>query len=320
MKKPSLKQLFLTAAILPLFLSCGSGDDSSALKDPPTDLSALPDAILKLSDGRQIRLDSNLNKAIEAEPGCSLSVKNGKLIYHSIPDSAVKYAHTLSVSKGNRFGVVFPDSSEASMNAQTKITYPVSFKGALREIRLDGEMFIKVHKTGEIPLLVRITTDYYYAAVSGKFNVNSYHGSYGLTLSVFEDSVTTFSEPDFHPGRHNLKELYASSKSFTKALTSEHQELDGRYRESPLDSMQAIGWLKNRFNFDYMDLPAAMEEISRWYDVEVEYDGEIPYFDYVETPGRDTPLPTLLKLMESAGVKFTLKNNGRKIVVKAKKR
>jgi transmembrane sensor len=320
MKKPSAKKLFAIAAILPLFLNCSSGDNSNALKDPSRDIGLLPDATLQLSDGRLIKLDSTLDKTIEAEPGCTLTVKNGKLVYNSIPDSTVKYVHTLTVSKGNRFGIIFPDSSEATLNAQTKLIYPVSFRGINREIKLDGEMFINVYNAGPLPLLVRITNGYYYAARSGKFNINHYRGSNGLTLSVFTDSVAILSEPPFDKGRRNLEQLYSFAKYFRKALTFEHHEFDGRYREGGLDSMQAIGWIKNRFNFDYMELPAAMEEISRWYDVEVEYDGEIPYFDYVETPGRDTPLPTLLKLMESAGVKFTLKNNGRKIIAKAKKK
>ncbi|MET0465474.1 MAG: FecR family protein [Chitinophagaceae bacterium] len=319
MNKPSTKQLLAILAIVPLFLHCSSGENNKASTNTASPQASIPDAVLRLSDGREIRLDSTLGNTIEAEPGCKLEVRNGKLFYVSLPDSG-NYLHTLSVSKGNRFGVVLPDSSEVIMNAQTRIVYPVTFKNPNREIKLTGEMFINVHKAGTEPLLIKITPDIYYAAMSGKFNINWYPGSHGFSVSVFEDSIATIPRSAIQPGKQNLRAAYRSAESFIKSLTTEHNQLDGRYRESPLDSMQAIAWIKNRFNFDYMDLPAAMEEIGRWYDVEVEYEGEPPYFDYVETPGRDTPLPALLKLMESAGVKFVLKDNGKRIVVKGGKK
>jgi hypothetical protein len=58
-----------------------------------------------------------------------------------------------------------------------------------------------------------------------------------------------------------------------------------------------------------------MRQISRWYDVEIEYQGKIEADDvFTGTFSRDMTAAKALKLLEFSGVNFKIE--GRKIIVK----
>ena len=56
-----------------------------------------------------------------------------------------------------------------------------------------------------------------------------------------------------------------------------------------------------------------MRQISRWYAVEVVYEGKIPAGHYTGSVGRDNDIFQVLKIMQSAGVHFKIE--GRKLIV-----
>ncbi len=56
-----------------------------------------------------------------------------------------------------------------------------------------------------------------------------------------------------------------------------------------------------------------MSEISRWYDVDIEYIGTVPDKQFYGTIRRDVPLSTVLHALEAYGVQT--KVEGKKIIV-----
>jgi len=53
-----------------------------------------------------------------------------------------------------------------------------------------------------------------------------------------------------------------------------------------------------------------MKGLSRWYDIQVEYQGNIPATYFYGEIGRDKNLAEVIRLIEKSGVKFKLKQKG----------
>jgi hypothetical protein len=75
-----------------------------------------------------------------------------------------------------------------------------------------------------------------------------------------------------------------------------------------------MAWKNGLFHFENVDIKTVMRQISRWYDIEVEYKGAIktePLF--IEVP-RNTTLLDVLKVLETtAGLQLRLE--GKKVTV-----
>jgi hypothetical protein len=74
-----------------------------------------------------------------------------------------------------------------------------------------------------------------------------------------------------------------------------------------------MAWKNGRFSFDGADIKTIMRQISRWYDVDVQYDAEIKS-SFVAKISRDVPVSQLLKIMELTDL-VHFKIEGKKITV-----
>jgi hypothetical protein len=77
---------------------------------------------------------------------------------------------------------------------------------------------------------------------------------------------------------------------------------------------EVIAWKNGLFNFNGADIPTALRQLARWYNIEVVYAGEIPRDKFMGEVGRDLNLSQALKILERAGLQFTVQ--GRKLIVK----
>jgi ferric-dicitrate binding protein FerR (iron transport regulator) len=77
---------------------------------------------------------------------------------------------------------------------------------------------------------------------------------------------------------------------------------------------QVMAWKNGLFYFNHADIQTVMRQISRWYDVEVEYQGVLPVRDFRGKMQRDLQLSQVLKFLEQSDVHFTV--TGKKIIVR----
>ena len=98
-------------------------------------------AILTLTDGRQILLDSAGNGAIAKQGGSAVVKKNGSIAYQSTtgnqPTTEVSY-NTMSTARGNQYQLVLADGSKVWLNAASSIRFPTAFTGDIRMNREEG--------------------------------------------------------------------------------------------------------------------------------------------------------------------------------------
>jgi ferric-dicitrate binding protein FerR (iron transport regulator) len=82
-----------------------------------------------------------------------------------------------------------------------------------------------------------------------------------------------------------------------------------------VDIKSVIAWKRGFFNLENSDIKTLMRQISRWYDIDVVYEGKIKDQRFDGLISRDLQLSQLLQLLEAQGVHATLQ--GRKVIVAA---
>jgi len=76
---------------------------------------------------------------------------------------------------------------------------------------------------------------------------------------------------------------------------------------------EVISWKNGQIRFENEDLQTIMRQISRWYNVDITYQDNIPNKIFNGGISRKSNLSELLKILEFEGVHFTQK--GRNIIV-----
>ena len=88
---------------------------------------------------------------------------------------------------------------------------------------------------------------------------------------------------------------------------------DDRIKIAAADISEVMAWKDVLFQFDGSNLTTIMRQISRWYDVDVVYEGKIPLRRFEGKISRDAQLSEVLEILKLSNVKFTVE--GKKIIV-----
>ena len=67
-------------------------------------------------------------------------------------------------------------------------------------------------------------------------------------------------------------------------------------------------------SFTDVSVRQLMAEISRWYDVDIEYSGSVPNKTFYGSISRDVPLSTVLNAIRSYGLQTRIENLAKIIV------
>ncbi len=70
---------------------------------------------------------------------------------------------------------------------------------------------------------------------------------------------------------------------------------------------QDVAWKNGLFDFNRVNLDEVMRQLSRWYDVQVIYERDIPSMQFYGKMGRDLTLKQVLTILEKAGFILLLK-------------
>ena len=79
------------------------------------------------------------------------------------------------------------------------------------------------------------------------------------------------------------------------------------------DTEEATAWKDGFFQFSNADLPLVMRQLSRWYDIDVTYEGIPRPYEFVGRITRRSNLSSVLKILEANGVRFRIE--GKKVIV-----
>jgi transmembrane sensor len=281
-------------------------------------------AILTLADGTKIVLDSMGNGVIATQNGAQAVLKDGRLTYLATDNAAENITYnTMTTPKGRQFHVQLPDGTQAWLNAASSITYPTTFNDNSREVAITGEVYFEVaHQavkggSRKIPFIVKIYTTPSRLAGSevGKvevlgthFNVNAYEHAAGIRTTLLEGKVRVSSMVNRPTGRQVGE--WSILKPGEQAIASSHSPLT--IDHTP-DISQVMAWKNGHFNFNGNDIRSVMNEIARWYDLEVIYESEPPSRQIVGEIQRDLTLSQVMTVLKKLNINYRLE--GRTLII-----
>jgi hypothetical protein len=259
-------------------------------------------AVLTLSNGQKVELDSATSETITDG---TLSIKNidGQLVYASgdAPGTALPGAtgegptagsatalNTMTTPKGGQYQLTLADGTKVWLNAASSITYPTAFKDKTREVSITGEAYFEVAKNATQPFIVKTREDDI-RVLGTQFNVNAYENENATKTSLIEGSI-----------KINGKTL-KPGQAFT----------NGTIVRTNID--QDIAWKNGSFDFNGLSLEVVMRQLSRWYDVDVSYEKNVPDIRLWGSMGRDLTLSQVLEVMKATGVRYRIE--GRRLVI-----
>lgn len=249
-------------------------------------------AVLTLDDGSQIILDQSGN-GILANQGRAVIHKeeNGKLVYNAAgvktAGQKIKY-NTITIPRGGQYRLVLPDGTNVWLNAESSLRFPVAFTGSDRKVELSGEGYFEVTSDKRKPFSV-LTKGTEVQVLGTRFNVNSYS----------EDVSTTLLEGSVKLTSAGSSVLLKPGQSGTK--------LNGQFEVESADMESAVAWKNGFFVFHDESIESIMEKVGRWYDVKVEYRGNVKNKTFYGKVSRYKNVDELLKNMELTGtVRFRI--------------
>ena len=314
-----MKWLHVAAAIIILISISGyffnkwnrSAKDEIVKTEPIQELNndVLPGgnkAILTLANGSQIVLDSAAN-GIVAQQGNTevMKLANGQLVYKGAGDQANEVLYnTMVTPAGGQYRLILPDGSRVWLNAVSSIRFPTAFIGKERTVEITGEAYFEIAKDLSRPfrVLVRPVSGngvMEVAVLGTHFNINSYRDEPTIKTTLLEGSV---------------KVSMGTSLTFIKPGQQAQLNNSGIIKViNDADVAEAVAWKDGRFEFNDADLKTIMRQVMRWYDVDVDYQGNIPDRYFTADISRNKTLSGVLTILKLSDVDFKLE--GKKLTV-----
>lgn len=264
-------------------------------------------AILTLANGAQIDLN-DVKSGLLAQQGTASVNKSaeGNIIYNVADNAAVPanttgiLLNTVSTPKGGQYQVTLPDGTHAWLNAASSIRFPTVFSGTDREVAITGEVYFEVTKNKHKPFIVTCGNQQL-TVLGTHFNVNAYADEEVIKTTLLEGSVKVTNGNQavtLKPGQQS--KLVKGGNALTVADDADIEE--------------AVAWKNGMFVFNQADIKTVMNQISRWYDVEVKFGGQLPADHYSGKISRNVNASKVLSILELSGIKFKIE--GKTIIVK----
>jgi hypothetical protein len=267
-------------------------------------------AVLTLANGAAVILDSVHTGTLTQQGNTTVvNSTNGQLAYNTLDNASASQRTTevlyniLATPRGGQYQLQLPDGSRVWLNASSSIRYPTAFTGTERRVEIKGEAYFEVAQNTAMPFKVAIITN---AGNAGEvqvlgthFNINAYDDEHIIKTTLLEGAVKISAGTSHHV----LKPGQQAQLSKGEAI----KVIDDA------DTEEAVAWKDGRFYFNGADIQTVMRQVSRWYDVDVKYEGSIPTGHYKGRPARDLSVSQMLKVVEYSGVKIRIE--GKKIIV-----
>jgi ferric-dicitrate binding protein FerR (iron transport regulator) len=269
-------------------------------------------AILKLADGSEITLDNAQNGTLAQQGNIKIiKLDSGRLAYKGNTHnngSEVLY-NTIYTPRGGQYQITLPDGSLVWLNAASSLRFPTVFADNERKVELSGEVYFEIaarynKNKKKVPFIIDIKTPS--AASNGRiavlgthFNVMAYDDEKAVEVTLLEGAVNV-----------------SGGQSTSRLQPGQQAQLNrqGGLKVLPDADVNAVmAWKNGMFEFHNADLPAVLRQLSRWYDVDVEYRGAVPPREFKGEIQRDLSLSQVLRILEKNQVKISIE--GKKMVV-----
>jgi len=253
-------------------------------------------AVLTLSNGETIHLGGNDSTTIR-EGGNLMKIADNQLDYAATDKDEV-HIHKLNVPVGGTYRIQLNDGTVVWLNADSEIEYPSVFTGSERRVAIKGEAFFEVAKDPSRPFRVEVGESTV-EAVGTAFNINT-HLKQGQIKTILTEGKIKVSVADESVliGQGNATLINNRQITVVKA-----------------DPEEALAWKEGYFYFGGKDLKSIMNEVARWYDIDVEYKHAVSEEKYKGGIKRTESIQAVCAVLKGV-TGLDIKINNRTLVIK----
>ena len=299
----TLLKVAASAAVIACFLTSGyyyffnSSQDGIITPYPSTAVE------LVLNNGNKIVLDDqHATSALKNK--ARLDSRKQEIDYTSISNESIpieEVVHTIIVPKYGEYTVRLSDNTLVKLNSESKLTYPVQFKGNERKIKLEGEAYFEVAQDS----LHRFIVDaggVFISVLGTTFNVNTRQAESHIATTLISGKVNV------------------NNGSMTRIISPGEQAVASP-KDSPIDIREVdtdvvTAWTRDMFYFDEEPLGEIMQDLSRWYEFNVIFEREdLKQRKFTIETSRYENIDTVLRLIEETQV-VKCRKEGKNIYIK----
>jgi transmembrane sensor len=264
-------------------------------------------AVLILSDGKRIRLEGAENGELAKQAGIEITkTRDGQLVYKGTGQKTVNSPmvyNTIVIPKGGQHQLILPDGTRVWLNASSSLKYPVYFAEKERVVQLTGEGYFEVAKNTAKPFKV-LSAGQLVEVYGTHFNISAYADEQFCRTTLLEGSVRV-------------------SKQSKKSGSSQHGILlpgqqavvnEEQFQLKEVDVNSVIDWKNGYFIFKEDDIYTIMRKLSRWYNIDIDYAGNLEDVNFSGKVSKSKNLSEILRVLSLTGdVRF--KVMGRRVTV-----
>ena len=256
-------------------------------------------AVLTLSSGQQVMLADTIVHV--NEKGMVISNFPDKELVYKIMNDTMKTEtiyNTVTVPRGGEYKLVLADGTIVWLNSDSHIRYPVTFSGNTRQVELEGEAYFEVAKDVEKPFIVRMN-EYNVRVTGTQFNVRNYSNE-SLATTLVEGGVQIERKGKVDRLRPGQQAVLENNEIRIRVVNVEEQ----------------VAWRHGAFGFTQCRLENIMEELARWYDVDVFYmNQQVKDYHFSAWFKRSSSINEVINILEKTK-KVSLDLKGRILTVK----
>ncbi len=184
--------------------------------------------------------------------------------------------------------------------------YPAAFSGSSRPVEITGEAYFEVAKNPAQPFKVTVAGKGIVEVLGTHFNINSYADEQDTKVTLLEGSVKVAVLQSLQQPVTNATIIKPGQQAFYNTAKAATENIKIK---NEVNIAAVMAWKNGYFNFENADLQTVMRQLSRWYNVQVIFQGNIPKRNFGGEMQRDLNLSEVLKLLEKNNVHFKIDGN-----------
>ena len=255
-------------------------------------------AILTLADGSQIVLDTAANGNISNQGNTTIIKLDGKLNYTASGKNGEVLYNTIATPKGGMYQIVLSDGSKVWLNAASSLRFPTIFTGKQRNVELSGEAYFEIEKNVAMPFNVTVS-EMNVQVLGTHFNVMAYNEESDIKTTLLEGAV---------------KVSKGSAVGLLKPGKQASIDQNGAIKIVDAEIEKELAWKNGIFFFENSDIKTIMQQLNRWYDADISYQGNVTNRRFTGQISRYINLSEVLKMLELTG-EIHFKIEGRRVLV-----
>lgn len=205
------------------------------------------------------------------------------------------------VPSAKRSFLELADGSKIWVNANTRVVYPVTFDDKMREIYVDGEIYIEVSPEEKRPFIVK-SKKMDIRVLGTKFNVSTYESNEGVSVVLVSGKVNVRTD-------NRVESLLTPSDrlSYEKGTTDIKKVNVENY----------ISWKEGYYTFDNECFSVVLDKLSDYYGKKIRYNDKVRALRCSGSLNLDEDMVKVLTGLESTmPVTFTIEREYILVIVK----